>query len=131
AARPVLEEAGVAARCVVADGDFFERVPPGGDLYLLSTVLHDWDDERAAAILRGCRDAMAQGGRVLVIEAVLGPRHEPQAAKFGDLHMLVMHVGGRERTEAQWRDLFAAAGLRLTTIQPLASGHGAVEGVAQ
>jgi len=111
-AMPILEEAGVADRCALVGGDFFTSTLPIGDLYLLRSVLHDWDDERSVAILRAVAQAMAPGGKTLVIESVITPGNEASWAKFLDLQMLVMN-GGRERTEEEYRELFAAARLRL------------------
>jgi orsellinic acid C2-O-methyltransferase len=113
----VLEGAGVAERCQVVPGDFFVSVPEGGDAYLLKTVIHDWDDDQAVAILRNCREAMAPGGRVLIVEALVPETITPDDTDvlMIDIVMLVL-AGGRERTEAEYRDLLAAAGLTLTTI---------------
>jgi hypothetical protein len=115
-ARGVIEAAGLAERCQLVAGDFFDRVPPGGDLYLLKRVIHDWDDGRASAILRSCRTAMGPGSRMLVIEHVLPPGNEPSWSKLLDLQMLVMTPGGRERDEAGFRALLASAGLRLERV---------------
>jgi hypothetical protein len=110
----VLERFGVAARCTCVPGSFFEGVPPGGDLYLLKSVLHNWDDDRSVEILRRCRDAMAPHGRVLVVERVMADRTgtsapDPPGAR-SDLNMLVA-LSGRERRAAEFDALFAAAGL--------------------
>ena len=96
-------------------GDFFERVPPG-DVYVLSTILHDWDDERAAAILRTIRAGAGPDARALVIDAVVAPGNEPHGAKWLDLLMLGL-FGGRERDEAQWRTLLAAGGFEPVQIR--------------
>jgi O-methyltransferase len=90
------------------EGSFFERVPPG-DVFILGTILHDWDDERAASILRTIRSAAAAESRLLVIDAVVPPGKEQGGRKWLDLLMLTV-AGGKERTEAQWRELFAAGG---------------------
>jgi SAM-dependent methyltransferase len=113
-----LRAAGVAERCDVVGGDFFVAVPRGGDCYLLATVLHDWDDERSAEILRQCRQSLAQGGRVLLIERVMPLGNTPSPAKLRDLHMLVTNAGGRERTEAEWETLLATGGFQLRTVTP-------------
>ncbi|GAA2845063.1 methyltransferase [Nonomuraea rubra] len=113
AGRP-LREAGVAGRCELVAGDFFQRVP-AGDAYLLANIVHDWDDERAVAILSGCRAAMTDGGHVLLVEAVLpATRNEPHPATLIDLEMLVMNRGGRQRTLGEHQRLLERAGLRLT-----------------
>jgi DNA-binding transcriptional ArsR family regulator/SAM-dependent methyltransferase len=119
--------AGVAARTTLASGDFFASVPPGGDAYLLSNILHDWDDEPSARILANCREAMAPGGRVLLVEAVLQERAVRDAPPDGappaltvslmDLDMLVLN-GGRQRSAAEFAALLAQAGLRLTRVVP-------------
>jgi len=117
----------VAARCDVVGGDFFAAVPRGADAYMLRHVLHDWDDEAAAAILRNCREAMAPGGKVLVVETVIPPGNDPCFGKWLDLMMLV--VGGRERTREQYGEVFAAAGLRLARVVPTAHEVSVLEGV--
>lgn len=123
-----LVAAGLAERCDVVAGDFFEAVPSGGDVYLLSFILHDWDDERSIAILKNCQRAMAPDGRLLLIEQVIPHANEPSFSKMYDLHMLVL-MGGRERTEAEYRMLLHAAGFRLTTIIPTQSPRSIIEGV--
>jgi hypothetical protein len=114
-----LVAAGLIERCEVVAGDFFEAVPNGGDVYLFSWIIHNWDDERSIAILKNCHRAMPTGARLLLIEQVIPPANEPSLSKLYDLHMLVL-FGSRERTEDQYRALFDAAGFRLTTIIPLA-----------
>lgn len=110
----LLDEAGVAGRVEVRPGDFFEPLPSGWDAYVLKAVLHDWDDERAAAILRRVRQALGDGpdGRLLLCEFLVGPANQWDRGKLLDLDMLV-RFGGRERDLAQWRELLGAAGLEL------------------
>jgi precorrin-6B methylase 2 len=115
-ARAAIAAAGLADRCAVVGGDFFAAVPDGGDAYVVKYVLHDWDDERCAAILRACRRAMAPGARLLVVELLVPPGNGASFAKSMDAAMLV--VGGRERTEAEYRGLLAAAGFELTGTIP-------------
>ena len=98
-------------------GDFFEAAPKGGDVYVLKRVIHDWNDERAAAILRNCRHAMAPAGRVLVAEWILGEGNDPDLNKYADLTMLAV-TGGIERTEQQYAELFSQSGLRLERVIP-------------
>jgi hypothetical protein len=123
-ARRLVAEIGVAERCSIVSGDFFESVPPGGDAYILKSVLHDWGDDRAIAILANCRHAMSPHGVLLVIERLLPERIEVSGAHreimMMDLHMLVLH-GGRERTVADFAKLFARAGLELVATRPTAS----------
>jgi hypothetical protein len=124
----VLERAGVADRCQVVGGSFFEAVPGGADAYLLKSVIVDWGDPEAVAILRTCREAMPERGRLLVVQSVVRPGNEPDPTKFIDLHMLVMH-GGRERTAEEYRRLYAEAGFRLTDVIDTGSSFYVIEGV--
>lgn len=116
-----LRRAGVAERCSVEAGDFFASVYPGADLYILKSVIHDWDDARAARIPRHCREAVPADGRLLVIERVLPPIVAASASSvmyLSDLNMLV-NVGGRERTRADFEELCERAGFSVTGITPL------------
>ena len=123
-----IAESPVAARCEMIPVDFFESVPPDGDVYLLKRILHDWSDDEAVVILRNCRRALAPGGRVLVAEQVVKPSNQPDPAKWMDLNMLTL-LTGRERTEAEFGELYARAGLRLTQVIP-ATRLSIIEGVA-
>lgn len=108
----------VADRLSVVGGSFFESVPPSGDAYLLSNVIHDWDDEKSARILSRVRDAMAPEARVLLAEVVMPGKAEPAATvKLMDLNMLVL-CDGKQRTEAEFAELFRGAGLELARIVP-------------
>jgi hypothetical protein len=107
----------VKSRLGFAAGDFFAAVPSGGDLFLLRHIIHDWDDEESLTILKNCRQAMSAQGRLLLIETVIPPGNEASFAKLLDLNMLVL-PGGQERTEAEYRRLFAAAGFELAQILP-------------
>ncbi len=127
-AREVVDGCGLSDRCTVEGGDFFVSVPPSADAYLLRHVLHDWDDPEAVSILDRCRKAMRPGGRVLVVETVIPPGNGPCFAKWLDLMMLV--VGGRERTREQYADLFRSAGLRLARVVPTARDVSILEGAA-
>lgn len=129
----VLAPLGVAQRCTLTGGDMFQAVPAGGDTYLLSFVLHDWTDDRAAIILANLRDVMSQSARLLVIEVLIGDTGG-QAALRQDFMMMV-NGGGRERTRAEHANLLAQAGFRLAKSTPIgpglcvlearpASGHG-------
>jgi hypothetical protein len=95
-----------------------------------ATVVDDWCPEGGLRILRKCRQAMAPGGRVLIAEMVLRPGNTPFYGRWTDVNMLVL-LGGRERTEAEYRALLDAAGLRLTRVRPTASDFSIVEAVAQ
>jgi hypothetical protein len=126
-AEPVLQAAGVADRCEVVSGDFFDSVPAGHDAYVLKQIVHDWEDADAVAILRTVRAAMSPGGALLVIERELGGPNEGPEAKFSDLNMLVA-LGARERTLEQFGGLFQAAGFELVGSTRAASGWSVIEG---
>jgi hypothetical protein len=98
-------------------GNFFDEVPAGADAYVLSQILHDWDDESAGRILRVCRRAVAEQSRLLLVEGVIEPGNEPDWAKILDLHMLVL-LGGRERSEDEWRRLLGQSGFTLRRRLP-------------
>jgi ubiquinone/menaquinone biosynthesis C-methylase UbiE len=108
-----IDDQGFKDRCDLVAGDFFKEVPAGGDAYILKWILHDWDDERSAAILRTCHRRMRPESKLFVIEAVLPERNEPFFHKFMDLNMLVM-TGGCERTDGEYRALFDKAGFDVT-----------------
>ncbi|MGI5286408.1 methyltransferase [Nonomuraea polychroma] len=110
AASANLETLGLAARSQTVGGDFFSSVPPGGDLYVLSRTLHNWDDEQCQTILGNCASAMSSGARLLVIERMIPAHRDPVLTLAFDLHMLVM-TNGRERTEEEYAELLAKAGL--------------------
>jgi hypothetical protein len=128
-AKPQIEASGLEGRCDMIAGDFFESVPAGADAYILKSVIHDWDDEHAIAILKNCHPAMTENGRLLLIENVLPSGNAPSFGKFLDLEMLLITPGGRERTEAEFRNLFEAAGFNLTKITPTQSQLSVIEGV--
>ena len=115
AAGSVLSAADVMNRCSVVEGNFFDAVPRGGDVYLLSTVINDWEDESALRILKNCHLAMPAHGKLLLIEALIPSGNTPAFSKFLDLVMLVLEPG-RERTEAEYRELLVAAGFTLERI---------------
>ena len=119
----------VGDRCEYATGDFFASVPTGGDAYMMKHIIHDWDDERAITILKNIKDAMNPGGRVLVIESVIADGNGHDFGKLLDIEMLVS-PGGKERTAAEYEDLFRRAGLRLTRIVPTKSPYSVIEAVA-
>lgn len=130
-ATSVLEEAGVAERCEIVSGDFFETVPPGGDAYVLRQIIHDWDDARATEILKTCRRAMQETARLLVVERVIASDYTRALPVLHlDLQMLV-NLGGRQRSDDEYRALFAEAGFQLTSVVPLndAAQNAVFEGV--
>jgi hypothetical protein len=125
--RANVKAAGLEGRCTVVGENFFESVPSGADAYLLRHILHDWEDDRAGAILRNCRKAMHAGGKLLVVEGVIPPGNDPSLSKFFDLAMMVL-PGGMERTEEEYRLLFEASGFRLQRIVPTATWISVLEG---
>ncbi len=129
-ARAVAEKTGLADRMEFVAGDFFTDRLPRGDAYLVKSVIHDWDDERSVALLRNVRAAMEPGARVLVVEPIV-PERAGNSAFDGmlahtDLNMLVV-TGGRERTEAEFRAVVAAAGLRVTRVVPTPAAMSIIE----
>ena len=126
AARRQFEEAGVATRVRLETGDFFRSVPPGGDVYLLRKVLHDWDDDKARAILKVCRRAMTSDSRLLIVETLVAEGNTPCHAKELDLLMMV-YTGGRERTEHEYRELLDATGFALECTRATASTLSIIE----
>jgi hypothetical protein len=115
-------------RCSYLTGDFFASVPQGAGAYLLCGVIHDWDDRRAITILRNCRQAMAEKGRVLIVDMVVPDTDARSFSKLLDLNMLVM-TGGRERTRAEFRAVLDAANYELTSIIPTMAPQSIIEAV--
>jgi len=125
-----LEKDGVSNRVQCVTIDMFEKVPEGGDIYLMANIIHDWPDERAVKLLGNCREALKKDGKVLLVELALSPPNEPHLSKLADLEMLVMTPGGIERSEAEYGALFQSAGLKLTQVIPTSSPWSIIEGVA-
>ncbi len=125
-ARSWIEATSLAARCELVDGDFFQAIPAGGDAYLLSTILCNWDDEHAIRILKNCRQAMGPDSKLLVVEILIPPLNHPSAGKLLDLQMMLI-TGGRDRTAAEYRKLLASAGFTLTQIIPTSSERSIIE----
>ncbi|HEY4038803.1 MAG TPA: methyltransferase [Burkholderiaceae bacterium] len=116
--RDYVAQQGMAARCRTEAGSFFDSIPAGADAYLLKHIIHDWDDEDCLRILRTCSAAMPDRATLLVCERLVPPGNEPGLARIMDLVMLALTDGGRERTEQEFRGLFARAGLRLARVVP-------------
>jgi hypothetical protein len=115
-----IQSAALSERCKAVGGNFFEAVP-AADSYILKSVIHDWDDARAISVLSKCAASMRPDkGKVILLEMVVRPGNAPDLTKWVDLEMLMM-AGGRERTEAEFTDLLAKAGLRLTRVVPTKS----------
>jgi orsellinic acid C2-O-methyltransferase len=129
-ARALLEQAGVADRCELVPGDFFDSLPAGADVYLLKNIIHDWDDERASRILRNCHDAMPDGGRLLLIEHVLPARLDTSASHRAIAHddlAMMLGPGGKERNEYEFCELLQCAGFALTGVKPIRQGYSILE----
>lgn len=127
-AAEVLAAHGVAGRCGTVGGDFLRSVPAGGDAYIMKHIIHDWSDEECVTILGHCHAGMAAGGKVLIVEMVVPERNVPAISKFLDLEMLLF-LTGRERTEAEYRDLLGRAGFELTRIVETPSPYSVIEGL--
>lgn len=117
------------ARWAAVPGDFFAEVPAGGDVYLLKAILHDWSDEQCVTILRNCKRAMAPGGRILLVEAVIEPGHASSLGIALDVFMMGI-LPGTERTIAQHGALLTEAGLRLRRVIPTGTPASIIEAVA-
>ena len=127
-ARSNIDDAGLGDRCELAGGDFFQSVPAGADAYTMRHIIHDWDDEKSITILKNCHAVMEPDHKLLVIDSVILPGNDPAFAKLLDLHMMLI-PGGKERTEAEFRELYDAAGFDLTRVVPTASDVSVIEGV--
>jgi O-methyltransferase domain len=123
-----IHEENLQGRCRVEHGDFFQSVPEGGDLYFMKSIIHDWPDDKAQTILRNCRRALEgkKKGNVLLLEFLVPGPNQPHPAKVIDIEMLFF-PGGRERTEQEFHDLFAGAGMRVTRVLPTKSMFSIVE----
>jgi len=125
-ARKLIKEKAEEKRCDLVAGDFFKSMPVGGDLYTLKSVIHDWDNERAKDILRNCHKAMAGDGRLLLIERVIPSGDVPSPGKIMDIVMMV-NLGGLERTANEYEALLNDSGFRLTGIIPTGSAMCIIE----
>jgi hypothetical protein len=115
-------------RCEVVEGNFFDEIPAGADAYYMQHIIHDWADEPALQILANCRRALEgrKDGRLIIVDSVVPETSEPHFSKILDLEMLLM-PGGRERTEREWRELFAKAGFEITRIVPMQAAESVIE----
>ena len=127
AARKRFESADVASRCRIIEGDFFTTIPVDADVFILKSVLHDWDDTKCSQILRNCRESLKSGGTLLVLEKIMPARaSDLPSTIMSDLHMLAV-TGGKERTEEEYRALLKTAGFEWKKNIPLRTGHTAME----
>jgi hypothetical protein len=125
-ARERIASQGLTDRVTTMSGDFFKAVPAGGDAYIMKHIIHDWDDARATTILKNIHAVLPRNGRVILLEGVIPAGNEPGFGKILDLEMLVM-PGGKERTEAEYRALFAGAGFELTRVVATESPLNVIE----
>ena len=125
-AKETIEQEGLAARCKLIGGDFFKQVPEGADTHVLKQIIHDWDDERAALILENCHRALRPNGRILLVEMPLPDDNSPSPVQFIDLNMLVL-LGGRERSEAEYSRLLQQAGFKPPRFIPTLSPFAVIE----
>ena len=125
-AREAIEAQGLSQRCELVSGDFFAAVPAGADVHLLKQIVHDWDDERATRLLHTCYHALDAGGTLLLVEMVVPSDNRPSPAQAMDLNMLVL-LGGRERTEEEFRRLLERAGFRLERVITTHSPFSVIE----
>lgn len=127
-ARSILEKYSVIDRAEIIEGNFFETIPDGGDMYILKSVLHNWDDESAVRILGNVKEAMNMKSRLLIIESLINKGNLPSAGKMTDILMMVA-LGGRERTKDEYEALLNRAGLKIRKIHPTISPHSLIEAV--
>jgi hypothetical protein len=123
----LIQARGVADRITIEAGSFFDRVPVGGDAYLLSHIIHDWSEDKCLTILGNCRRAMKSDSRLLIIETVIAPGDTPHLGKMLDMVMLAFFTGAQERTEPEYRALLDKAGFRLARVVPTQSAVSVVE----
>ena len=126
-AKLAIQAAGAAHRCEFESADFFKAVPKGADLHALKFILHDWTDEECVQILRRCREALAPGGRILIVEMLVPEEIRPDFVMLMDLNMLVM-TGGRERTAKEFEKVLSDAGFEMTRVIPTKSPFALIEG---
>ena len=116
-AKERLKAAGVAERCTVIEGSFFETIPAGADAYHFRHIIHDWTDAQCKQILDHCRDVIPASGKLLISDCVVPAGNEPCMSKNMDITMLAF-PGGQERTEAEFRSLLKASRFELASITP-------------
>lgn len=128
-AKELLEQAKVSNRCETVGGDFFMSIPSGADAYIMSHIIHDWGDEDCIKMLKNIRQGIAQNGKLLVVEMVVPTGDTAHLSKWMDVAMMMMYPEGKERTEAEFSELFQAAGFELSKIVPTKSPVSVIEGI--
>lgn len=122
----VLGNNGVSKRCEFKGGDFFKEIPSGGDVYIMRHIIHDWADPEANEILKSCRKAISDSGRLLIVEGIIEPGNSPSSFKWLDLVMMLCW-GGLERTTAQYKDLLESADFAVLRVIPTSSAVSIIE----
>lgn len=123
----MIKSSRVSDRCTLVEGDFFNSLPDGIDVYIFKHIIHDWDDDLAIAMLKQCRQVIPPTGKLLIVEQVISPGNDPSIGKLLDLNMLVVAPGGCERTEAEHRKLLEKSSFRLNRIVPTQSPTSIIE----
>jgi SAM-dependent methyltransferase len=129
-ARALVKSAGVETRCKLEPCDIFKSVPSGADTYILGHVLHSWDDEEAAAILKVIRQAIPAGGRLLLLERIVPAGNRRHLSKAADISMLLLFGSGRERTEREFIKLLQTANFRVTRVEKGRGAENVIEAMA-
>lgn len=128
-AKVLVEAEGLTDRCELIAGNCLDSLPSGGDAYILMFVVHNWDDERAIKILKNCHQAMAENGKVLLVEMIMPKGNDPFVGKLVDIESLLLTPGGYERTEEQYQSLLSAAGLKIENIIATQTANSIIEAV--
>ncbi len=121
-----IKDEGLETRCRAVECDFFNKVPDGSDAYILSHILHDWDDQKCKTILRNCYDAMSSKARLLIFESIIPEGNGFSITKLLDIEVMVMG-GGKERTEAEYRELLSGSGFTIKNISGIGSDISLLE----
>jgi hypothetical protein len=128
-AKPALEPIDICDRAQLISGDFFKSVPDGGDAYIVKNLIHDYDDAQASKILNNLRQAIANNGKLLIVEMLVPPGNEASLAKILDVEALIMTPGAIERTAEQYSQLLTTSGFKVTRIIPTKSPMSIVEAI--
>ncbi|MBE9043762.1 methyltransferase [Pleurocapsales cyanobacterium LEGE 10410] len=128
-AKGTVEDKSVGERCELAGGDFFESVSAGGDAYIVKNLIHDYDDEKVGLILSNLRQAIADNGKLLIVEMIVPPGNEPSLAKILDVEAMIMTPGAIERTAEEYGQLLSQAGFETTRIIPTKSPMSIIEAI--
>ena len=122
-----IEQEFISDRCETVSGDFFKSVPVIGDAYILARIIHDWDDSHAVTILRNIRHRIPKHGKLLIVDYVISYGYDASYETLSDIVMLTLFEGGRERTEAEFRDILQKSGFEIADIIPTLSAMSIIE----